>query len=77
MGNMLELCVIDQTGDTKSIWDPSKKDEVEVAEDTFNKLKKKGYAIYSVKKNGDQGKIMHKFDPDAGRMIAVPPVVGG
>lgn len=72
-----ELAVMDHTGDTKTIWDSDNKDEVEVARETFDKLKKKGYLIYHVKKNGEAGEQMLKFDPDAEKMIAVPKVIGG
>ena len=77
MGNMREFAVIDQTGDTKTIWDADNKDEVENAKETFDRFKKKGYAIFSVKKDGKADTLMQKFDPAAERMIAVPPVVGG
>lgn len=74
---MGEISALDETGDTKTIWDTDKPDEVEVAREQFDKLKKKGYVFYTVKKNGEQGEVMHKFDPEAGKMIAVPRVVGG
>ncbi len=72
-----ELAVMDRTGDTKTMWDPNKPDEVEVAEETFKRLKKKGYAIYRVTAKGDKDTIMHTFDPKAEKLIAVPPIVGG
>lgn len=77
MGTMHELAVMDRTGDTKTIWDPDKPVEVEVAEDTFKKLRKKGYLIYRVGKDGDKSTMMTDFDPKAAKMIAVPPIVGG
>lgn len=77
MGVMGEIAVMDRTGDTKTIWDSDNEAEVEVARETFNKLRKKGYLIYKVAKDGGQGKAMTEFDPKAEKMIAVPPVVGG
>lgn len=71
------MAIMDQTGDTKIVWDMSKKAEVKHAEDTFNKMKKKGYIAYSVKKNGDQGEVLHKFDPKIEKMIMAPGMVGG
>jgi hypothetical protein len=71
------MAIMDMTGDTKIMWDMSKKDEVEHAEKTFKKLKKKGYLAYSVKKNGDPGEVLHTFDPKIEKMILSPPVVGG
>lgn len=76
-GLLGELAVLDRTGDTKTIWDPSKEVEVAIARDAFNALKKKGYLIYRVDGDGGQGTTMHEFDPKAGKYIAVPAVVGG
>lgn len=72
-----ELAVMDRTGDTKTVWDPGNEAEVENAKKQFNDLRKKGFAIYSVDKAGDKNVIIHTFDPNAAKMIAVPPVVGG
>lgn len=72
-----ELCVMDKTGDTKTIWDKSNPDEVAVARETFDKLKKKMYIAYSVGKDGEKGKVINEFDPDAEKLIMSPPLVGG
>lgn len=77
MGTMNEIAVMDRSGDTKTIWDPDRPDEVEVARETFEKLKRKGYLIYRVNKMGNKGEQMLSFDAKAEKMIAVPPVVGG
>lgn len=77
MSNMIEMAVMDRTGDTKTIWDADNPDEIEVARDTFDKLRKKGYLIYRVNKMGNKGEQMLSFDAKAEKMIAVPPVVGG
>lgn len=74
---MNELRVIDPTGDTKTIWDPSRPDEVENARETFRKLKAKGYIAYRVDQGGNKAEIMAEFDPQAGKVIMAPPVVGG
>lgn len=72
-----ELIVLDQTGDTKIIWDSDKAEEVDQARETFNKLKKKGYMAYKVNKKGEQGEVIREFDPDAEKMILAPQTVGG
>lgn len=77
MGIMGELSVMNETGDTKTIWDSDNQDEVDAARVTFDSLRKKGYMIYTVKKDGEQGEQMRKFDPLAEKMIAVPPIVAG
>jgi len=69
--------IIDRTGDTKLIWDEDVEVEVENARKTFNRLKKQGYNAYAVKKNGDAGKVITEFDPEAGKIILAPPMAGG
>jgi len=72
-----ELCIIDTTGDTKYIWDVDNEDEVEVARNMFNQLKEKNYVAYSVGRNGKKDEIINRFDPELGKIIMIPPVVGG
>ena len=74
---MGELAVISAEGDTKVMWDPQNRDEIEAAEAQFDRLVKKGFAAYSVKKNGEQGKKISKFDSESGKIIMVPKMVGG
>lgn len=74
---MGELRCLNETGDTKMIWDPDNRDEVDVAKDQFNALKKKGFQAYSVKKGGEKNKPIDSFDPEAGMIIMVPKIVGG
>lgn len=72
------MAVMDATGDTKTIWDRTKPDEVAAARSVFDSLKAKGYTAYRVKgSDGSKGEIMHRFDPEAERVIMVPPMVGG
>ncbi len=72
-----ELAVMDGTGDTKYIWDIDNEDEVDVARSTFDKLKAKNYIAYTVKGNGQKGEIVKRFDETLGKIIMIPPVVGG
>lgn len=74
---MGELRILNKEGDTKHIWDPSKDEEVDAAEELYNKLVKEGYTAYKVKATGRKGEKMTKFDPKAGKVILVPRVVGG
>lgn len=74
----LEMAVMGKEGDTKHIWDKSKPAEVEAARDLFNSLTKKGYTAYSVAgEKGDKDKQIREFDPNAERIIFVPPVQAG
>ena len=74
---MGEMRWLDETGDTKLMWDPENEDEVEAAEQQFNKLIKKGFKAFSVKKDGEKGKEIKTFDSDAGKIIMTPGLVGG
>jgi len=64
-------------GDTKTIWDRTKATEVEAARELFNSLIKKGYAAFSVDKNGEKGEHMTAFDANAERVIFSPALQGG
>lgn len=74
---MGELIILDSTGDSKIIWNPKNETEVDGAEMQFNHLIDEGYTAYSVKKDGKKNKKITEFDPDAGKLILVPPVAGG
>lgn len=72
-----ELAVMGRSGDTKTIWNPRNAAEVEVARATFDSLKGKGFAMFKVDEDGEQGEQMRTFDPKAAKMIAVPPIAAG
>ena len=74
---MGEMRILDESGDTKKIWDPDNKDEVKDAERTFKDLTQKGFKAFTVDKKGEKGKPIDEFDPEAGKMILVPRLVGG
>lgn len=72
-----EMCVLDETGDTKLIWNPGNEDEVDAAKTMFSKLTKKGYIAYKVTRGGDKGEVIKEFDATAEKIILAPPVIGG
>ena len=45
---MNQMRCLNETGDTKVIWDPENKDEVDAAKAQFKTLKGKGFQAYSV-----------------------------
>lgn len=71
------LCVLDKTGDTKTIWDPSVADEVEAARAQYDKFKAKGYLAYKVDAKGEKAEVMSAFDPQAGKIIMARALTGG
>lgn len=72
-----EMRVLDHTGDTKIIWDSENRTEVEHARKTFDELAAKGFSAFSVKKDGEKGSRLSKFDPEEEKMILVPALRGG
>ena len=71
------MAVMDDTGDTKVIWDPENQDEVDNAKQTFNNLKGKGYLAYKVIGKGDKGEVIDRFDRHLEKIIMSPPMKGG
>lgn len=73
-----EIAIMGRDGDTKLIWDRRNPDEVDNARRTFTDLRAKGYLAFSVKgEQGEKGSQLATFDPEAERMIMVPPMRGG
>lgn len=72
-----EMEVLDSSGHTKTTWDSSNAAEVSAAKATFENLTSKRYKAFKVKSDGSEGSPMRDFDPEAEKMILVPPVVGG
>lgn len=73
-----EMAVMGKEGDTKYIWDKTKPVEVKVAKETFDRFIKEGYSAYSVAgEKGEKDKQVRDFDPNAERLIFIPPVQAG
>lgn len=65
-------------GDVRKIWDRRNADEVTDARRSFDNLIGKGYSAFHVKgEKGDRGDKMNRFDPEAERMVLIPPMKGG
>ena len=76
--------LISEAGDTKHIWDRRNEVEVDAMRALFKRLTRKpseggaGYrAFYAMGKDGERGEPMDEFDPNAERMIFLPPFQGG
>jgi hypothetical protein len=69
--------VLDKTGHTKHIWDANIEAEVEGARALFTSLTGRGYRAFKVKKDGEAGERMDRFDPTAEKMILAPQLQGG
>lgn len=76
-GRSVMVC-LDDTGDTKIVWDREKPTEIAIARAAWDKAKRDGYMAYKVVgKDGAKGEIMHEFDPLAERVILAPALRGG
>jgi hypothetical protein len=64
-------------GDVKNMWDPDIEEDVVAAEAQYDDLIEKGYTAYEVGKRGKAGKVMKKFNPNAGAIIMIPEIEGG
>lgn len=64
-------------GDTKIIFDPDNKDEVDAAREQFDSLLKRGFTAYTVGKDHKTNEKVTKFKKKEGKYILVPPVSGG
>lgn len=64
-------------GDSRIIWDPDNQDEVAAARAQFDTLTGKGYQAYAVRRGGEKGERVRKFDPSLERIILAPATVGG
>ena len=74
---MGEMRFLSEEGDSKIMWDADNEAEVEGAEAQFDLLIDKGYKAFKVKKDGEAGVEIKKFNPALGKIILVPPIEGG
>jgi len=73
------LCIMDETGDTRIMWDPAKTDEVDVARAAFDAARKKGMVAYRVDPTSGEktAEVIRTFDATAGKVIMAPALRGG
>ena len=72
-----EMLVLDDTGDTKLVWDADNQEEIDAAKAMWTRLKGKGFIAFSVNSKGDRGKVLDEFDPNAEKIIMTPQMKGG
>jgi len=72
------LSIPDPTGDTRILWDPTNRDEVDLARAAFEQAKAKGMAAFAVNPaDGSQGGQIREFDPEAKAIVMVRQLQGG
>lgn len=73
MGEIRQLA---RVGDVKISWNSENDKEIAVARETFDKRTKEGWTAFG-EKGGFKGDKIRTFDPDAERIVLVPPISGG
>lgn len=73
---MGELKTLSRKGDIKISWNSENEAEVAVAKETFEKRIKDGWSAFR-EKFGSKGDRIKTFDPEAERIVLVPPISGG
>lgn len=73
---MSELRILGKGGDIKISWNSRSEIEVAVAKETFEKRIKDSWSAFR-EKGGMKGDKIKIFDPDAERIVLVPPISGG
>jgi hypothetical protein len=69
---------LDSSGHGLSVkWNPDNEREVKAARETFQDYQRKGYALFRMTEDEEQGERMREFDPDAPGILAVPQMQGG
>ncbi len=77
MNKKHEMRVMGHSGDERIEWDVDVTEEVSLAEEFFNESLGKGYAAFAVPEDPKEGQRIEIFDPDAERIVLVPPISGG
>lgn len=54
--------ILDDTGDTRLVWNRKKIEEISEAREKFNAYLKKGYRAYACRRDGEKGAKVDSFD---------------
>lgn len=73
---MSELRVLGKGGDMKISWNSRSEIEIAAAKETFEKRIKDGWSAFR-DKHGIKGDKIKIFDPEAERIVLIPPISGG
>jgi hypothetical protein len=73
---MSELRILGKGGDTRISWNSESDIEVAAAKETFEKRINENWSAFR-EKTGIKGDKIKIFDPEAERIILVPPISGG
>lgn len=72
------LKLMGQKGDQRVAWDPADKGQIAKARAKFDQLvKNMKYLAFRMDETGKKGEQIKEFDPEAGAILVVAPIVGG
>jgi hypothetical protein len=68
---------MDRSGDTRHEFDVTDARAVALAERRFKELTGKGFRAVALTKDGDQGRLHGRFDPQVEETLFIPQLQGG
>jgi hypothetical protein len=68
--------ILDESGDTRTMWNPHNETEVDAAKEMFDRLIGEGFRAFRVRE-GEPGERVTEFDAEAEKLIFVPQMQGG
>lgn len=69
--------VMNNSGDTRHVFDHSAPADVESARARFRELTEKGYSAVGFHAGNENGKLLREFDADVQRTVFIPQLRGG
>jgi hypothetical protein len=73
-----EIRCMSRKGDVKLSWEPGNEVEIAAAREMFDKyVNKEKWSAFREKMIDSKGDKIKWFDPDAARIVLVPPITGG
>lgn len=76
-GNLHVLCILDSTGHTEVKFDPADPVAVAAVREQFDAIMASQRGLAYTMEGGEQGAVIHEFDPSAKETYVTPQIVGG
>lgn len=71
------LRILDHTGHTEVAFDPTDPVAVAAVREQFDTIMAQQHGLAYTMENGEQGAVIHSFDPSARETYVTPQIVGG
>jgi hypothetical protein len=71
------LRILDHTGHTEVAFNPADPVEVAAVREQFNAIMASQRGLAYTMENGEEGAVIHEFDPSARETYVTPQIVGG